>query len=83
MFVISTTITLFSSTVIDAFYFSQELGVLDQSNRCNIFFAKLIGVVVKIRPSPVSVTQHALIIAQIEADFHYKDTMLINERSKQ
>ena len=34
----------------------------------------------KIHLSQVSVTQQALIIAQKEADFHYKDTMLINER---
>ena len=53
-----------------------EFGVLNQSNRCNIFFAELIGAVVKIRPSSVSVTQHALIIAQIKAGFHYKDTIL-------
>ena len=80
LLIISTTKPSFSSTVTNVVYFSQEFGVLDQSNRCNIFFVELIRAVTKIRPSQVSVTPHARIIAQIEADFHYEDSMLINER---
>ena len=77
---ISTTKTSFSSTVIDAVSFSHEFGVLDQSNRCNIFLAELIRALVKLRPSQISITQQALIIAQREADFRYKDITLINEK---
>ena len=62
LLVISTTKTSFTSTVIDAVSFSQEFGLLDQSNRCNIFFAELIRAVVKLRPSQVSVTRQALVI---------------------
>ena len=80
MLVISTTKTSFSTTVIDGGSFSQEFRFLDQRNRFKIFFAELIRAVVKLRSSQVSVTHQALIIAQIEADFYYKDTMLINER---